>query len=176
VYAHGDRLIVGDHPGVEHAMPTVDDLAIVSLTADGSYALYPVDVDLARSAAVHMRQAHAGGQLVTQVGQSAIGTPVVAAPSQVTLDDEMRLAERIDWLRGRLRALTPAARLEASKTWPAGAPRKAAAICAHSEIDDIARCLDAVEAAHGIPFGPLDPATPAPKPGAGRRKTSFISR
>ncbi len=150
------------HPDGDTTVPMipVDDIFIVSLTEDGSYALYPVDLELARSTATHMRTAWAGQQLIQQVGRQAIGTPVVAAPVQTTLEQDALLDQRIAWLRDRMKALTPAARVEASKTWPDTAPRKAAAICAHTEIDDIARCLDRVEANHHIPFGASDPATP----------------
>lgn len=154
-------------------MPEIDDILIVSLTEDGSYALYPIDLEKARSTAVHMRTAWAGQQLLQQVGQGAIGTPVVAAPVQQTLEQDALLDQRIAWLRQRLAALTPAARIEASRTWPPDTPRKAAAICAHQEIDRIAACLDHVEAAHGIPFGPTDPAQPPAAPGAGKPKVSL---
>lgn len=171
VYSFATAMIVGDHPGTRVALPEIDELAVVSLSLDGSYALFPIDVVAARSAATHMRQAWAGQQLVAQVGQQAIGTPVIAAPVQQTLDDTS-LADRVAWLRARLGALTPAAKAEASKTWPAHAPRKAAAICSDTEIDAIAACLDRVEAAHDIPFGPSDPAAPPPAAGAARRKVS----
>ena len=164
------------HPDADTVvpMPELDDILIVSLTEDGSYALYPVNLEQARATAVHMRTAWAGQQLVQQVGQAAIGAPVVAAPVQQTLEQDALLDQRIAWLRNRLKALTPAARVEASKTWPITAPRKAAGICAHTEIDDIAACLDAVEAAHGIPFGPNDPAQPPAAAGAGKPKVSPV--
>lgn len=171
VYSLATAMVVGDHPGTRIPMPTVDEVAVVSLSLDGSYALYPIDVDKARSAATHMRQAWAGQQLVAQVGRQAIGTPVVAAPVQQTLGDTS-LTDRITWLRGRLGALPAAAKSEAARTWPDPAPRKAAAICSHGEVDAIAACLDRVEAAHGIPFRAPDPATPTPAPGSARKKLS----
>ena len=141
-------------------LPPVEQLAVVSLTENGSYGFYPIDLDHGRSAAAHMVTCYRGSQLVEQIGKQAIGSPVVAAPTMSTLDESL-LDQRVAWLRERLRALTPAARVEASKTWPPDAPRKAAAICSHTEVDDIAACLDRVEAAHQIPFGPSDPAQPA---------------
>lgn len=168
VYSHAEYMLTGPAPGTQVPMPIIDELAVVSLVSDGSYALYPIDVDQARSTATHMHQSWAGAQLVDQVGRQAIGSPVVAAPKASTLEQSL-LDRRIEWLRARLKALTPSARVEASKTWPDTAPRKAAEICSHNEIDDIARCLDRVEAAHEIPFGPCDPATPDPEPGSARK-------
>lgn len=171
IYSLATRGVVDADTVVD--LPPVEQLAIVSLVEDGSYGFYPIDVALGRSAATHMVATYRGVQLLEQIGKQAIGTPVVTEPAQTTLADDLALSTRIVWLRKRIEALTPAARLEASKTWPDGAPRKAAAICSHTEIDDIAACLDRVEAAHQIPFGPSDPATPAPTPGQARHKTSL---
>jgi hypothetical protein len=152
-------------------LPPIEQLAVVSLTEDGSYGFWPIDVNAGQSAAAHMVACYRGVQLLEQTGKNAIGTPIIAAPTQISIDEAL-LDQRIAWLRDRLKALTAEARAEAARTWPDTAPRKAAAICSHTEIDDIAACLDRVEAAHRVPFGPPDPAQPAPAPGAGKPKVS----
>lgn len=89
------------------------------------------------------------------------GTPQESNPSTGPAPDH---AARLEWLRGRIAALTPSARLEAARMWPDGTPRKADQITSHDEIDRISRCLWAVEGAHGIRFPDLDPADTPPAP------------
>jgi hypothetical protein len=78
------------------------------------------------------------------------------------------LEARVDWMRARIAALTPAAKIEAGRMWPDDTPRKAEHIVDHDQIDRISKCLWQVETAHGLSFPDPDPAddtpTPAPEP------------
>lgn len=70
------------------------------------------------------------------------------------------LDQRITWLRERVNTLPNDARTSAAATWPKNLPRAASKITAHTEIDEIARHLAAIEATHQLAFNPPDPFRP----------------
>jgi hypothetical protein len=95
-------------------------------------------------------------------GSSGAANPLEGTPSAGPAPE--LLAPRVDWLRARIAALTPTAKVEAGRMWPDNTPRKADHITDHDQIDRISRCLWAVETAHGLSFPDPDPADAAPPP------------
>jgi hypothetical protein len=157
LYSLADRLVTGDYPGTKVAMPTVDELAVVSLRPDGSYSAFPVDIDGAQEAAKNMVGAFVHGQDLAETGTNAIGEPATGTAPPPPIDTMLGL--RRSWLRARISVLTPEARTWAARTWPADVAKKAA-LMSHDDITVVAVCLDAAEAEYDLPFFSPDPRTP----------------
>lgn len=160
------------HPETgHHPMPDVDrrHALVMHLPAgQGACTLYQVDIAAGWEAvqlAVAVREWRKRKDIAEIVPAWQPVEPQGEVPPLTVVRDEA-LEQRVRWLRGRIAALTPSARLEASKTWP-DAPRKAADITGHDQIDRISKCLWAVEQAHGLAFpdpDPNDDEPPAPVP------------
>lgn len=70
-----------------------------------------------------------------------------------------------DWLRERIREAaghSDAALADLGARWPSTVPQPLPAELAQYQIEDLATCLDRVEAAHEIPFGATRPGTVPP--------------
>jgi len=167
-YSMGKHLVVGAFPGKLLPMPETDSLMITSLMDDGSYAAYPVDLELARESAGAMVAAWEGSDYMAAYGQRAIGAPLKGQAPPMPQENGLLQSRRM-WVRTRVRSLPSEARDLAARLWPRDIPMKAD-VLSHEQIDSVAKALDEAEAEHEAPFFDLDPATPPPEPGSAKSR------
>lgn len=162
-YSLADYLVVGAFPGEVKTMPVIDELAVVSLCSDATYAIYPIDLELARQAAEDMFGSFQLRQDLEEHGTLAIGDPIKGSAPPLPID--VMLGARRAWIRARVQALPPEAKAFAARTWPKTAPKKAD-LMTNDHINLVAGALDLAEAEFEVPLFSPDPRTPRPAPGS----------
>jgi hypothetical protein len=87
-------------------------------------------------------------------GGAAQGDPPAPPPAATTL-----LEQRTTWLRQRVTAIIDAGHeADLAERWPAGVPTLRQGGLTDQQVTAVAAVCDTVEALHGLPFGPADPA------------------
>lgn len=162
-YSLADYLVVGEFPGEIKTMPVIDDLVVVSLTEDGSYAAYPIDLEQARESARAMFGSFQARQDMEELGTLAIGTPLKGAAPPPPIDAMLGL--RRAWLRARVASLPPEAKGFLARTWPRTVPKNSD-VMDHDQINLVAGAIDLAEKEHDVPFFSPDPRAPKAAPGS----------
>ena len=144
--------------------------------AEASCTFYEVDLTDARALtilAAQVKEAEKSGAKVTPIG--AVRTTPVATvertPAASPSVGAAPVADRIEWLRGRLRNILnfyPNISARIAAAWPEGVPTLKESTHTNEQCDAIALIMDRFEAELGVPFGDTDPG--APKKGQRKSK------
>lgn len=188
-YSLGEYVIVADEQGqpVRQDPPKVDHGAIVSLTADDGYRLYPVEIEQARQAFLGLFETWRISRDGQSVARKAVGNPALPpyrpsglessappepadtaqAPQAQTNDESESEAHEekehselddLHWLRSRVVAIVETGRPLPSR-WPAGVPTfKSGESLSSDHLAEIERWCDDTEAMFGLPFPPERPS------------------
>lgn len=191
-YSLGEYIIVADERGVpvRQDPPKVNHGAIVSLTADDGYRLYPVEIEQAQQAFLGLFETWRISRDGQSVARKALGNPALPPylsgnessappeddPTEAQDDTQDNSTDDLThWLRSRVATIVQTGRPLPSR-WPAGVPTfKSGESLSSDDLAQIERWCDDTEAMFGLPFPPERPSDgsddldqPEPEPAAPR--------